>query len=83
MSRPKTFDFAIVLDGIPELTDQLANALYCAGCADCTPSMRAGQVWLSFSRHGQTFDKAIDNALADVKRSGIGGTVAFIHRDLT
>ena len=43
-------DFALVLDGITDLTTQMEDALYEAGCDDATICVRAGRVFLTFSR---------------------------------
>ena len=44
----KEHDFTLVLAGIPELTSQVGNALFEAGCDDATVSMRLG-AYLSIS----------------------------------
>lgn len=78
----KTFEFAIVLDGIPELNESVSNALFAAGCDDATPSMRQGQLYVTFARDATTLDCAIESATRDVKKAKIGGTIAMVYRDL-
>ena len=71
-------DFVLILAGIPELTDDVANALFEAGCDDATPSSRAGRISLSFAREERSLKRAILSAIRDVKRAGIGAEVMAI-----
>src|SRR5262245_33166912 len=43
-------DFVLILDGISDLAPAMEDALYEAGCDDATISVRAGRVYLTFSR---------------------------------
>ena len=47
----REYDFALVLSGITELTPEVQDALFEAGCEDATISVRAGRVYLTFSRN--------------------------------
>jgi hypothetical protein len=68
-------DFTLILSGVTELTDDVANALYSAGCDDATLSMRHGVVFLTFSRRAATLREAIFSAIRDVRRARTGADV--------
>jgi hypothetical protein len=68
-------DFVLVLDGITELKTEAEDALFEAGCDDCTISVRFGRVFLSFSRTAPSLKEAILSAIRDVKRANIGADV--------
>ena len=65
-------DFALVLDGITDLTTQMEDALYEAGCDDATICVRAGRVFLTFSRSAPTMKEAILSAIRNVQEANIG-----------
>lgn len=71
----REFDFALIVDGVEELTEAVANALFEAGCDDATPSMQHGLLYVEFSREAATLDQAILSGIGDVRRAGIGGEV--------
>src|SRR5208282_2414943 len=68
-------DFALVLSGITELTPEVQDALFEAGCDDATISVRAGRVYLTFSRNSRSLKDAILTAIQDVKSARIGADV--------
>jgi hypothetical protein len=65
-----TYDFTIVLGGIDELSVELADRLFTAGCDDGTPSQRNGVVQIGFSREAADLESAIRSAIADVAAAG-------------
>jgi hypothetical protein len=65
-----TYDFAVVLTAPSELTVDLADRLYAAGCDDATPSQRGGVVQVGFSREGTDLETAIRSAIANVMAAG-------------
>jgi hypothetical protein len=69
------FDFALIVAGVPELTDTVQDALFEAGCDDATPSIQHGLLYLEFSRRAPTIKDAIITAIRDVTRAGIGANV--------
>ena len=71
----REFDFALILSTPTELTDDVADALFAAGCDDATPSLCYGQVWLEFSRTAASYKDAVLTAIRDVRRAGIGADV--------
>jgi hypothetical protein len=64
-----TYDFTVVLSGQEELTPELADRLFAAGCDDGTPSQRAGVVYVGFSREAENLETAIRSAIADIGRA--------------
>jgi hypothetical protein len=68
-------DFALVLSGITELTPEVQDALFEAGCDDATISVRAGRVYLTFSRNNRSLKDAILTAIQDVKSARVGADV--------
>src|SRR5208337_3869719 len=68
-------DFALILSGITELTPEVQDALFEAGCEDGTISVRAGRVYLTFSRNSRSLKDAILTAIQDVKCARVGADV--------
>lgn len=68
-------DFVLVLTGVTELTPEVENALFEAGCDDATISLRSGRVSLTFSRSAGSLKDAILSAIQNVRKSGIGADV--------
>jgi len=54
----------------PDMTEDIAEALYEAGCDDCTPGMSDGRPHADFSRDAQSLEAAIQSAVADARRAG-------------
>jgi hypothetical protein len=67
----REYDFTLVLTGITELTPEVENALFEAGCDDATLSRRFGRQYLTFSRNAPTLKEAILSAIHDVRRSEV------------
>ncbi len=74
----RTHEFRLVLGGVADLSDDVLNALFEAGCDDATPCLRVGRVYLSFDREAPSFRAAVLSAISDVHRAGIGATVTAI-----
>jgi hypothetical protein len=68
-------DFALVSTGVTELTNQVEDALFEAGCSDATISVRLGTVYLRFARVASSLDDAVFRAIHDVRRANIGADV--------
>jgi hypothetical protein len=71
-------DFVLVLTGISELSEEMENALFDAGCDDCTISLRSARVFLTFNRTADSMEMAILSAIRDVRRANIGATVLWV-----
>jgi hypothetical protein len=65
-----TYDFTVVLSGADELTVELADRLYAAGCDDGTPHQRSGIVQIGFGREASDLESAIRSAIANVVAAG-------------
>ena len=66
----KMHRFTLVFGDVAELSDQVANAVFEAGCDDAVLGSRKGVVFLSFNRRGNNILEAIRSALRDVKKTG-------------
>jgi hypothetical protein len=66
----KSFTFTLVLAGVTEITDDIANALYDAGCSDAGVGSCEGIVSIDFDREAESLSAAIGSAVADVERAG-------------
>jgi len=66
----KTYLFTIYLRGLDDISEELADRLYEAGCDDCLPCSGNGLAYARFSREAATLDAAISSALADLARAG-------------
>jgi hypothetical protein len=71
-------DFTLVLNGITDLTPEVQDALFEAGCNDATLSMRSGRPFLTFSRTAPTLKDALLSAINDVKKANVGAEVIRI-----
>jgi hypothetical protein len=66
----KKYDFTLVLSHPSELTEEIAEALFEAGCDDGTPGMAAGVFLVDFHREADSLEEAIQSAIATVKSAG-------------
>ena len=66
-----TWEFTAVLTGVDEITDELADALYEAGCDDATVGSSCGVATVSFAREAPSLQEAIRSAIADVQKAGV------------
>ena len=64
------YQFTIVLKDSPELTEDLAEALFAAGCDDGSPGMRCGSTYVQFHRDAASLEAAIRSAIANVSAAG-------------
>lgn len=72
------FDFKLVIDGVPDLTDAVEDALFKAGCDDATFSIQFGRLCADFSRRAPSLETAILSAIGDVAKAGIGAAVSRV-----
>lgn len=75
----KTYEFDVFLQGIAEVTDDRADALFAAGCEDGAPAWRDGAAWVHFDREAPSLEEAIRSAVAQVRSAGF--TVAKVELD--
>ncbi len=64
------YEFTLVLKGSPELTEEIANELFAAGCDDGTPGTSNGEFSIDFHREARTLEEAIGSAILNVKSAG-------------
>ena len=64
------YDFTVILAGVPELTDELSERLFAAGCDDGSPSSRGGVTRVAFDRESDSLENAIRSAVANVQAAG-------------
>lgn len=67
----KTYEFDVVLSETDAITDDLADALFAAGCDDGTPVSRNGSAWIHFDRDAISLEAAIQSAVAQVQSVGL------------
>ena len=64
------YEFTLVLKGQLELTEEVADELFAAGCNDGTPGTCNGVFSIDFHREATSLEEAIRSAIADVKSAG-------------
>ena len=67
----KTYEFTLIYDGPTELTDELENAIFEAGCGDALLSIIDGQMVLDFNREAPSLREALSSAIDDLERTGL------------
>jgi hypothetical protein len=64
------YQFTLILKGSPELTEEIADQLFEAGCDDGTPGTCDGEFSIDFRRTANSLEEAINSAIANVKLAG-------------
>ena len=64
------YEFTLILSGPLELTEEIADELFEAGCDDGTPGTRDGVFSIDFHRDASSLEEAIRSAIANVKSAG-------------
>lgn len=64
------FDFTMILAPETDLSEDTAEALFAAGCDDCTPVVSNGVPLLYFHREAANMHEAIRSAVANVEQAG-------------
>jgi hypothetical protein len=62
--------FTLILSGVHEITPEVADTLFRAGCDDGTPASRNGVAFVDFSREADSLREAVDSASDDLSRAG-------------
>ena len=65
-----TYEFQLILKEGTEITEELADRLFEAGCDDGTPGTLCGTPYIRFHREAEGLESAIRSAVADVQRAG-------------
>lgn len=66
----RKYEFTLILKGSIELTDDVADGLFEAGCDDGTPGTCDGVFSIDFHRQAGSLEEAISSAIANVKSAG-------------
>jgi hypothetical protein len=64
------YEFTLVLKGTFELTEDIADRLFAAGCDDGTPGTLNGEFTIDFHRSASTLEEAFQSAISNVKSAG-------------
>lgn len=64
------YEFTLILKGQFELTEEIADELFEAGCDDGTPGICNGVFSIDFHREANSIEEAIRSAIANVKSAG-------------
>jgi hypothetical protein len=76
-----THTFTLILSGASELTIEIQDALFEAGCDDALLGCRDGVLFLDFDREAASLQKAIASTIADVEAADIGLRVVRVEPD--
>ncbi len=71
----REFEFTQILSGAPELTVEVLDAFYEAGCDDALIGTRDGVAYADFCREADSFRQAVLSAIRDVESAGVGARV--------
>ena len=77
----KEYRFTFALTGVPELTPDLADALYEAAGGDIECQQRADVTTVEFVRQAESLDEAIAGATAAVESARPGVHVVRVRTD--
>lgn len=66
----KKYEFTLTLEGPLELTEEIADELFAAGCDDGTPGTCGGVFSIDFHRNADSLEAAIHSAMQDVTSAG-------------
>jgi len=66
----KTYDFKVILAAETDMSEELADRLFDAGCDDGTPGTFCGIPYVRFHREADSLESAIRSAVADVQKAG-------------
>jgi hypothetical protein len=64
------YEFTLILKGSPELTEEIADRLFEAGCDDGSPGTCGEVFYIDFHRTAGTLEEAINSAIGNVKTAG-------------
>jgi hypothetical protein len=64
------YEFRLILKGSPELTEEICDELFEAGCDDGTPGTCGGVFSIDFHREADSLEGAINSAINNVKSTG-------------
>jgi hypothetical protein len=75
------FEFTLILSGVRELTPEVLDAFYEAGCDDALIGMRDGVAYAEFCREADSFRQAVLSAIKNVEAASVGARVEHVEPD--
>jgi len=75
------YRFTLILDGVSEISTELEDALFEAGCDDALLGGRDGVLFLDFDRVGDSLEEVLVAAIRDVESISAGLSVDRIEPD--
>lgn len=73
------YQFTLAVGGVDQVSEELENALFDAGCDDALLSSAGGHVYLEFDREAKSLHDAIISAIHAVEGSKKGLKVLRVH----
>ncbi len=64
------YEFTLILKGSHELSEEIADELFAAGCDDGTPGTCNGVFSIDFHREADSLEEAIHSAINNVRSAG-------------
>lgn len=64
------YQFTLQLEDIQEISDEIQDILFEAGCDDALLHSRYNKVFLDFDREGESFKDAVKSAIDNLKSAG-------------
>ena len=61
------FEFTLILSGVRELTPEVLDAFYAAGCDDALIGMCDGVAYAEFCREADSLPEAVESAIRNVE----------------
>ncbi len=77
----KSYRFTMYFRDLDYMSEELAEALYEAGCDDCTPASSDGRAYAGFDREATSLEAAIATAAADVRKAGVSVASVTLDND--
>ncbi|HEX7376396.1 MAG TPA: hypothetical protein VF278_04755 [Pirellulales bacterium] len=75
------YSFTVILDGLVDITQDLEDRLYEAGCDDALLSCTNGVVYLEFDREAESLAEAIGSAVRDITAAGFSPLQITLDHD--
>lgn len=75
------YEFTLIIKGDLELTEEIGDELFAAGCDDGSPGTCQGVFSIDFHREADSLESAIQSAIANVRSAGYEVERAEIEAD--
>lgn len=76
-----TFHFSVILEGLDDISEELTNRLFEAGCDDTLLRCCDGVVYLDFDRDAGSLADAVGSAVRDITAAGCSPAQISLSRD--